>query len=160
MIYEELRRLAQAYLRRERSDHTLQPTALVHEAYMRLTAQRTLDWDNRVQVLALAASMMRRVLLDHAEAHRAAKRQGSGIRIPLTDALAQTTGEIDFLDLNTALETLAKLDERQARIVEMRFFGGMTIDEAASAAGISTATVQRELRTARIWLTRQLGGVT
>jgi RNA polymerase sigma-70 factor (ECF subfamily) len=156
LIYQELRRLAHSYLRRERSDHTLQPTALVHEAYVRLAAQHSLDWDNRVQVMALAASMMRRVLLDYADARKAAKRPGSEVRIPFSEALAQASDDVDFVDLNSALDDLAHLDERQARVVEMRFFGGMSIEEIAGAMGISTATVERELRTARVWLLRRL----
>ena len=157
-IYEELRRLARAYLRQERSDHTLQPTALVHEAYIRLASQHSLDWENRVQVLALAASMMRRVLLDHANARNAAKRPASGVRIPLYEADAQPSDEVDLVDLNAAMDDLARVDERQARVVEMRFFGGMSIEEIACAAKISTATVERELRTSRLWLMRRLAG--
>src|SRR5580658_9937638 len=156
LIYEELRRLAHSYLRRERSDHTLQPTALVHEAYVRLAAQRSLDWENRVQVMALAASMMRRVLLDYAVARKAAKRPGSGVRVAFSEVEAQASGQVDFLDLNAALDALARVDERQAHVVEMRFFSGMSTEEIAGAAGISTATVERELRTARIWLLRRL----
>lgn len=156
-MYDELRRLARFYLSRERANHTLQPTALVHEAYLRMAAQRQLTWENRVQVLALAASMMRRVLLDHAEARNAQKRPDSAVRIPLTDNLAgSSASEVDFLDLHHALEELGNLDSRQARIVEMRFFGGMTIEEVAGSEVVSTATVERELRTARLWLTRQL----
>jgi RNA polymerase sigma-70 factor (ECF subfamily) len=158
LIYTELRRLAHSYLRRERSDHTLQPTALVHEAYLRLAAQHNLDWENRVQVMALAASMMRRVLLDYANARKAAKRPGSGVRIPFSEATSVVSEEVDFLDLNNALDALAQLDQRQSRIVEMRFFSGMSAEEIAGAAGISTATVERELRTARVWLLRRLSG--
>lgn len=158
LIYEELRRLAHAYLRRERSDHTLQPTALVHEAYVRLAAQHNLDWDNRAQVMALAASMMRRILLDYADSRKAAKRPDSGVRIPFSAVLGQPSSDVDFVDLNSALDALARLDDRQARLVEMRFFGGMSIEEIASAVAISTATVERELRTARIWLMRRLSG--
>jgi RNA polymerase sigma-70 factor, ECF subfamily len=157
-IYEELRRLARAYLRQERNDHTLQPTALVHEAYLRLAVQHNLDWENRVQVMALAASMMRRVLLDYANGRNAAKRPGSGIRIPLHEAESEASDEVDLVDLNAALDDLTRLDERQARVVEMRFFGGMSIEEIAGAAQISTATVERELRTSRLWLMRRLAG--
>lgn len=156
-MYDELRRLARFYLSRERGNHTLQPTALVHEAYLRMAAQRQLTWEDRVQVLTLAASMMRRVLLDYAEARNAQKRPNSAIRIPLTDNLAGASAtDVDFLDLHHALEELGKLDSRQARIVEMRFFGGMTIEEVAGSEVLSTATVEREMRTARLWLTRQL----
>ena len=158
LIYDELRRLAHSYLRRERSYHTLQPTALVHEAYVRLAAQHSLDWENRVQVMALAASMMRRVLLDYADARNAAKRPDSEVRIPFSEALAEISGHVDFVDLNSALDDLAHLDERGARVVEMRFFGGMSIEEIAGAMAISTATVERELRTARVWLLRRLAG--
>ena len=158
LIYGELRRLAHAYLRRERSDHTLQPTALVHEAYVRLAAQHNLDWENRIQVMALAASMMRRVLLDYANARKAAKRPGSGVRVPLCEAAAEVSDQVDFLDLHSALDALGQLDQRQARVLEMRFFGGMSTDEIAGAAGISSATVERELRTARVWLLRRLAG--
>ena len=156
LIYGELRRLAHSYLRRERSDHTLQPTALVHEAYVRLAAQHNLDWENRVQVMAMAASMMRRVLLDYANAHKAAKRSGSAVRMPFSEGLAQASNPVEFLDLNSALDDLGQLDERQARVVEMRFFGGMSVVEIAAVAGLSTATVERELRTARLWLMRRL----
>ena len=158
LIYGELRRLAHAYLRRERSDHTLQPTALVHEAYVRLAAQHNLDWENRIQVMALAASMMRRVLLDYANARRAAKRPGSGVRVPLCEAAAEVSDQVDFLDLHSAMDALAQLDQRQAQVLEMRFFGGMSTEEIAGAAGISSATVERELRTARVWLLRRLAG--
>jgi len=156
LIYEELRRLAHSYLRRERSDHTLQPTALVHEAYIRLAVQHNLNWENRVQVMALAASMMRRILLDYANQRNAAKRPCSGVRIPFSEVLNQAAGAVDFMDLNSALDALAQLDERQARAVEMRFFGGMSVEEISGAMEISTATVERELRTARIWLMRRL----
>jgi RNA polymerase sigma factor (TIGR02999 family) len=158
LIYDELRRLAHSYLRSERSDHTLQPTALVHEAYIRLAAQHSLDWENRIQVMALAASMMRRILLDYAKARNAAKRPDSGVRVPLSGELAQDSQDVQFLDLNSALEALAELDERQARMVEMRFFSGMSIEEIAGASGMSIGTVERELRTARVWLMRRLSG--
>jgi RNA polymerase sigma factor (TIGR02999 family) len=108
--------------------------------------------------MALAASMMRRILLDYAESRKAAKRPGSGVRIPLSEVVAQSSKGVDFIDLNAALDALAQFDERQARVVEMRFFGGMSTEEISSATGISTATVERELRTARVWLMRQLGG--
>jgi RNA polymerase sigma-70 factor (ECF subfamily) len=158
LIYGELRRLAHFYLRRERSDHTLQPTALVHEAYVRLAAQHNLDWENRIQVMALAASMMRRVLLDYANARKAAKRPDSGVRVPFPEAAAEVSDQVDFLDLHSALDALAQLDKRQSQVVEMRFFGGMSTEEIAGAAGISSATVERELRTARVWLLRRLAG--
>ncbi len=160
LIYEELRRLARAYLQRERSDHTLQPTALVHEAYLRLAAQHNMDWQNRLQVMALAASMMRRVLSDYADQRKAAKRPGSGVRIPFSEDLAHPAEEVDFVDLNAALDDLARLDGRQAQVVEMRFFGGMSIEEISAATSLSTATVGRELRISRLWLMRRLSGAS
>src|SRR5262249_33667020 len=114
LIYQELRRLAQYHLMRERGDHTLQPTALVHEADLRLAAQHNLDWSNRAQVLGLAASMMRRILVNHAESRRAGKRFSAGVRVPLADDVAQTSADFDFLDLESALASLEQLDKRQA----------------------------------------------
>lgn len=156
-IYAELRGLARAYLRRERSDHTLQPTALVHEAYLRLRGQREVDWHNRAQFLAIAAQTMRRVLLDYAEQRRAKKRGAGATRITLTDSVGLTqAAEVDFIDIENALSTLGDWDNRQARIVELRFFGGLTAEEVAEVLEISPATVQREWSTARLWLMRRL----
>lgn len=156
-LYSALRELARSYLRRERQDHTLQPTALVHEAYLRLRGQREVDWHNRAHFLAIAAQTMRRVLLDHAEQRRAKKRGAGAKRITLTDSVGLTPAEqVDFIDIDNALKTLGDWDNRQARIVEMRFFGGMTADEVAEVLEISPATVQREWATARLWLMRRL----
>jgi RNA polymerase sigma-70 factor, ECF subfamily len=157
-MYSELKRLAGAYLRRERADHTLQPTALVHETYMKLVEQRQVDWRNRAQFLGVAAGAMRRVLLHHAESRNAQKRHGTLERITLDDALAtiEQHGAVDFIDLNNALERLAALDPRQSRIVELRVFGGLTVEETAAVLEISVATVQRDWSVARLWLRREL----
>ncbi len=157
-IYAELQRLARAYLRRERPDHTLQPTALVHEAYLNLIGQRTVDWRNRAQFLGVAATAMRRVLLHHAEARGAEKRTGGRERVTLDAEIAAIEHEAtaDILDLNRALERLAALDARQARIVELRVFGGLNIDETAEVLAVSPATVKRDWQVARLWLRREL----
>lgn len=156
-LYTELRDLARAYLRRERSDHTLQPTALVHEAYLRLRGQKEVDWRNRAHFLAIAAQTMRRVLLDHAEQRRAKKRGAGAKRITLTDSVGLTQSvQVDFIDIDNALTTLGDWDQRQARIVELRFFGGLTAEEVAEVLEISPATVNREWMTARLWLMRRL----
>jgi RNA polymerase sigma factor (TIGR02999 family) len=157
--YAELRRLAQSCLAAERPGHTLQPTALVHEAYLRLASQYKVDWACRAQVLALAARMMRRILVNHAEAKKAQKR-GDGYQIELDRELELIEGgQIGIQPLDEALTRLAALDERQANIVEMRFFGGLNVEETASALGISSATVKREWKTARLWLVRELEAV-
>jgi len=156
IVYAELRRLAAHYLSRERTGHTLQPTALVHEAYVRLIDQRV-PWQGRTHFFGVAAQMMRRVLVDHARSRQAEKRGGDGERVTLSAAegLAQTPG-IDLLALDAALEKLGALDERQARIVELRYFGGLTNEETALAIGVSAATVKREWTLARAWLKREL----
>ena len=155
--YAELRRLAQSRLASERPDHTLQPTALVHEAYLRLAGQHNIDWTCRAQVLALASRMMRRILVNHAVARNAQKR-GEGYRFEHLDRELDLieTGTIGIQPLDAALTRLAQLDERQASIVEMRFFGGLNVEETASVLGISTATVKREWKSARLWLVREL----
>lgn len=159
VLYEELRRLARHFLAAERSDHTLQPTALVHEAYIRLVDQRSVDWKNRAQFLGLAASMMRRILINYAEAHKAAKRQGSAHVVPLDDALgAFTNPQVDVLVLNRSLEELTRIDPQQGRVVELRYFGGLSIEETAEVLGISPSTVKREWGTARLWLMQQMEG--
>ena len=153
LIYDELRRLAGRYLRQERPDHTLQPTALVHEAYLRLIQQPEINWQNRSHFYAVAARLMRRILVDHARGHRARKRGGQAQRIDLEQALVfvdQHTTEM--LALDEALDRLAAFDERQSRIVEMRFFAGLKEDEIADVLGISTRTVMREWNVARAWL--------
>jgi len=168
-VYDELRALADAYMRRERAGHTLQPTALVHEAFLRLLRLPPGSVQNRVHFFALAAQAMRRILADHARRHRAAKRGGSAVPVPLelvegepdAAALARSAPagpEVAADDLDAALENLAKLDPRQARVVELRFFGGLSIEETAEVLGVSPATVKRDWLVARAWLHRELRG--
>ena len=155
LVYGELRRRAAAYLRRERPGHTLRPTDLVHEAYLRLCSQNA-AWQNREQFFGVAARLMRRILVDHARARRAAKR-GRGLRVTLSEALAASAPpEPDILDLDAALDELAARDERQARLVELRFFGGLTQEESAQVIGVSLATANREWAMAKAWLYRRL----
>lgn len=160
LVYGELRRIAARYLAGERRDHTLQPTALVHEGYLRLVNQRAVDWRSRAQFYGLAAQMMRRILINHAVARRAEKRGGGGDRIPLDDACGPSAGvpDLDLLALDEALSELAAHDEEKARLVEMKFFGGMTTREIAEVTGRSTATVEREWAFARGWLYRRVAG--
>lgn len=158
-LYSDLREMAARYLRRERPDHTLQPTALVHESYLRLRKQHTVDWGDRLQFLSIAARMMRRILADHADAKNASKRGGDTVTLQLDAAL-------DFCDqraisiaaVDQALRDLEALDPRQARVVELRFFGGLTIEETAEVMSLSAATVKREWMTARRWLQREISG--
>jgi RNA polymerase sigma factor (TIGR02999 family) len=159
LVYDELRRLAARYLRQERPGHTLQPTALVHEAYVRLIDQRQVDWSNRAQFVGLAAVMMRRILVNHARDRVADKRGGGAEHVPLTVAgdRADAPG-IDLLDLHEALDRLAELDPRQSQIVELKFFGGLTMDEIADTLRISRATVERDWKFARAWLYRAVSG--
>jgi RNA polymerase sigma factor (TIGR02999 family) len=159
IVYAELRRLAASYLRRERPDHTLQPTALVHEAFMRLIDQRQVDWSNRAQFMGLAAVMMRRILVNHARDRVADKRGGGAEHVPLTLA-GEGIGaaEINLLDLHEALDRLGEADRRKAQIVELKFFGGLTTDEIAEALRISTATVERDWKFARAWLHQAVSG--
>jgi RNA polymerase sigma-70 factor, ECF subfamily len=157
VLYSELHGLASSYLNREREGHTLQPTALIHEAYLRLRGQQSVDWTNRAQFLGIAARTMRRVLLDYWTRRHAQKRLEGGHRVPLEDACHITGGPVvDFIDLDRALTALAAEDSQQAEVVELRFFGGLTIEEAAQVLGISAATVDRDWSTARIWLARHL----
>ena len=156
LVYDELRRRAAAYLRRERQGHTLQPTALVHEAYSRLAAQHE-PFENRSQFFAMASQMMRRVLVDHARAHYARKRASGGFRVELTEGLAVAQPrQLDLIALDHALEELGVLDARQVRLVELRFFGGLTAEEAAEALHVSLATANRDWALARAWLFRRL----
>ena len=156
LVYDELRKIARNYLNRERADHTLQATALVHEAYLRLIDQRKADWHNRSQFFGLAAQMMRRILVNHAEEHKAQKR-GSGQKLQLDETVDVSFEEsLDLLDLDEALKNLETLDEQKSKIVEMRFFGGLTIEETAAVLGKSTATVEREWAFAKAWLYREL----
>ena len=158
LVEGELRRLARAYLRRERAGHTLQPTALVNEAYLRLIDQRDARWQNRAQFFGVAAQLMRRILVDHARARDAAKRGGPQYAVSLSEAdRVSARPEVDLIAVNDALEELARLDPQQARVVELKFFGGLTIEEAAEAMRVSHATVEREWKMARAWLRRRLG---
>lgn len=160
VLYEELRRLARHFLSAERSNHTLQPTALVHEVYLRLIHQREVDWRNRAHFLGLAASMMRRVLINYAEARQAAKREGYAQAIAIEDVQGVLIhSSIDFLELNRSLEQLALLDPQQSQVVELRYFGGLSIEETAEVLGISPATVKREWSTARLWLLQRVEGL-
>ena len=154
LIYQELRRRAAGHLRRERRGHTLRPTDLVHETYLRLCAQNP-AWENRDQLFGVASRLMRRILVDHARARLASKR--GGIRVTLVEGLASSSpAEPDMLDLDDALTELALLDERQAHLVELRFFGGLNIEETARALDISVATANRDWVTAKAWLYRRL----
>ncbi|HEX6972854.1 MAG TPA: sigma-70 family RNA polymerase sigma factor [Vicinamibacterales bacterium] len=159
VVYNELRRLAARYLQRERGGHTLQPTALVHEAYLRLIDQRKLDFTNRAQFVALAAVMMRRILVNHARDRIAAKRGGGAEHVPLTLA-GEGIGapEVNLLDLNDALTELGESDPRKGQIVELKFFGGLTTAEIADHLGVSVATVERDWKFARAWLYRVIAG--
>jgi RNA polymerase sigma-70 factor, ECF subfamily len=157
IIYDELRRRAGAYLRRERRDHTLQPTALVNEAYLRLARQRRPDWKNRAQFFAVSAQIMRRILVDHARSHKMAKRSGRWMRVTLIDDAAEIQPSApEILDLDTALTRLEAFDARKSRIVELRFFGGMSLEETAHVLAVSLATVERDWQVARAWLNAQL----
>ena len=161
-VYEELHRQAARAMRRENDEHTLQATALVNEAYLRLVDQRRVEWRNRAQFFGIAAEVMRRVLVDHARARHAAKRGGDVRRVTLGDVVAEgessPDGGLDVIALHEALERLAALDPAQARVVELRYFGGLGIEETAEAMGISPATVKREWAVARGWLRRELEG--
>jgi RNA polymerase sigma-70 factor (ECF subfamily) len=158
LVYGELRRLANNYLRRERANHTLQPTALVNEAYLKLVDQRNAHWQNRAQFFGVAAQLMRRILVDHARTHQAQKRGGSDQqRLSLTNVdRAADKPEIDLLALNEALNELAELDSQQSRIVELKFFGGLSIEETAEVLGVGHATVERDWKMARAWLRSKL----
>jgi RNA polymerase sigma factor (TIGR02999 family) len=159
LVYDELRRLARGYLQRERPDHTLQATGLVHEAYLRLVDQTAVNWQNRAHFLAVAANQMRRILVDHARRHRAGKRGGEWCKVEFDDALAPAAARsVDVIALDDALEDLMKLHPQHSQIVELRFFGGMTIEEVAEVLELSPRTVQREWRLARAWLRRQVFG--
>jgi RNA polymerase sigma factor (TIGR02999 family) len=158
LVYTELRRMAARHLRRERPDHTLQPTALVHEAYLRLVDQRHVDWAGRAHFFGVAAQLMRRILVDHARRHTAEKRGDGMPRVPLDDAVSVAgSAELSVLALDHALHRLQQLDPGLARIVELRAFAGLTIEEAAEILKVSPATAKREWRAARAWLTREIG---
>jgi RNA polymerase sigma factor (TIGR02999 family) len=158
LVYAELRRVAARQLRKERADHTLQPTALVHEVYIRLVDQRQVDWHNRAHFFGVAAQVMRRILVDHARRRRAGKR-GDGVRcVPIDEARdVAASNEIPILALDHALDRLEQVDSELAKIVELRAFGGLTIEEAAHVLNVSPSTAQRDWRTAKAWLNRELG---
>jgi RNA polymerase sigma-70 factor (ECF subfamily) len=158
IVYAELHGLASHYMRNERDDHTLQPTALVHEAYMRLMDQRSVSWQNRSHFFGIASQAMRRILVDHARKRRASKRHG-GERVTLDESVsAPPVQSLDVIALDSALTRLAELNERQASVVELRFFGGLDIDQTAEALGISPATVKRDWTFARAFLQREMEG--
>jgi RNA polymerase sigma factor (TIGR02999 family) len=157
LVYSELRRIAANRLRVERQNHTLQPTALVHEAYLRLVEQQNVNWKNRAQFFGIAAEMMRRILINHALARKADKRGGDAVRVSLSAADAAATREdANLLALDEALKKLSTFDERKSHIVELKFFGGLSIEEIAEVLGISHATVEREWSMARAWLYREV----
>ena len=157
LVYQELRRRAAAYLRRERAGHTLQPTALVHEAYLRLVDQDATPWQHRGQFFAIAALMMRRILVDRARARKMAKRSGRWARVTLVDEVAHIEArEVDVLDLDAALIELATFDSRKSRIAELRFFTGLSLQETAEVLNISVATVERDWQAGRAWLYARL----
>lgn len=156
LVYDELRRLAHGYLKNERADHTLQATALVHEAYIRLVDWENVSWQNRAHFFAVAAQVMRRILIDYARQKQRNKRDG-GQKLALDEALGYSLSkDVDLIALDDALNGLAKFDEQQAKIVELRFFGGLSIEETAHALKISPATVKRDWTVARMWLHREI----
>jgi RNA polymerase sigma-70 factor (ECF subfamily) len=157
IVYDELRRLARAYMRRERSEHTLQATALVHEAYIKLVQQRSVDWQGRSHFYGIAAQLMRQILIDHARRNLRAKRGGAQPAEPLNEELVFADGQsAELVRLDEALERLKKLDSRQGRIVELRFFGGMSVEETAEFLGVSPKTVKRDWSLAKAWLHSEL----
>jgi RNA polymerase sigma-70 factor (ECF subfamily) len=159
LVYQELRRRAAAYLRRERRGHTLQPTALVHEAYLKLVDQKRAVWQNRAQFFGVASQMMRRLLVDRARARRMAKRSGQWARVTLDDAQrAIPPVDVDVLDLDAALSRLSAFDPRKSQLAELRFFSGLSLEEAGKVLGISIATAERDWQAARAWLFKELGG--
>ena len=159
VVYRELRRRAAGQLRRERRGQTLQPTALVHEAYLRLVDQRRVVWQNRGQFFGVACQMMRRILVDRARAHRMAKRSGEWRRVTLDEAVRATLPvDVDVLDLDAALTRLAAFDPRKGQLAELRFFGGLSLEEAGGALGISIGTAERDWQAARAWLQKELRG--
>lgn len=157
LVYAELRRMARHYLGQERSDHTLQSTALVHEAYVRLAKQQLPEWQNRAHFFAVAAQLMRQILVDHARAHRASKRGGDTYKIAIEELEHKAKPiDIDIVALDDALKTLADMDVQQSRVVELKFFGGLSNEETAEVLGVSASTVKRDWVTARAWLHREI----
>ena len=157
-IYDELRRLASSYLRKERSNHTLQPTALVHEAYMKLIDQNRVKWQNRAHFFGIAAQVMRRILMDHARKHQAEKRGGEFEKLPIEEEILIVSHDksAELIALDDALEELAKLDPDKAKIVELRYFGGLSIEETAEVMGVSVPTINRHWKMAKAWLFSQI----
>jgi RNA polymerase sigma factor (TIGR02999 family) len=157
LVYSELRRIAQRYLQSERPDHTLQSTALVHEAYLRLAGQDLPQWQNRAHFFAVAAQLMRQILVDYARSHRASKRGGNVYKLVLDEAEEQPQAlDVDIVALDDALKSLADMDSQQSRVVELKFFGGLSIEDTAEVLGVSASTVKRDWITARAWLYREL----
>ncbi|MCI0487836.1 MAG: sigma-70 family RNA polymerase sigma factor [Blastocatellia bacterium] len=156
VLYEELRRLAESHLRRERPDHTLQPTALIHEAYLRLVDRDHPEWQSRVHFFGVTSRLMRQILIEHARRHNAAKRGGNQQKVSLDEAVVYSENRAaEFVALDEALNLMATFDERKVRVIELRFFGGLGVEETAQALGISVATVRREMRLAEAWLRRR-----
>ena len=163
LVEAELRRLARGYMSRERGGHTLQPTALVNEAFLRLIDARHVRWQDRAHFLGIAARLMRRVLVDHARSRGYQKRGGGAARVTLNEALAVAPGpalDLDLVALDRALEGLAVVDARKARVIELRFFGGLSVEETAEVLHLSTDTIKRDWRLAKLWLLRALEGET
>jgi RNA polymerase sigma factor (TIGR02999 family) len=157
LVYNQLRRIAGRQLRRERPNHTLQPTALVHEVYLKLVDQNRIEWHNRGQFYAVAAQLIRRILVDHVRNRRTAKRGAGAVTLTLEDAVFEPAGkDLDLIKLDDALFSLSRKDEQQSRVVEMRFFGGLSIEETAEALGVSASTVKRDWLAAKAWLYRDL----
>jgi RNA polymerase sigma factor (TIGR02999 family) len=160
VVESELRQMARAYMARERPDHTLQTTALVNEAYVRLIDASRVPWNDRVHFFGIAARLMRRVLVDYARTHGAFKRGGDARHVSLDDAAVMTPGiDVDVVALDRALDKFASVDERKSRVVELRFFGGLSVEETADVLRVSTDTVKRDWRVAKLWLLRELAGV-
>ena len=158
LVHDELRRMAHHYMARENPDHTLQTTALVNDAYLRLIDQKRTNWQNRAQFFGIAAQLMRRILVDHARSHAYAKRGGGAIQVPLNEgALLSPQRAADVLALDEALNQLATVDPRKCQIVELRYFGGFTVEEAAALLGVSEGTVMRDWSLAKAWLRREIG---
>ncbi len=157
LVYEELHRLAHKHMSRERGDHTLQTSALVNEAYLRLIDQRDVRWQNRAHFFSIASRLMRRILVDHARAHRYAKRGGGAVRVSLDEAASVSQARAaELVALDEALTSLAAIDRRKSQVVELRFFGGMSVEETAEALGVSPNTVVRDWSTAKAWLARAM----
>jgi RNA polymerase sigma factor (TIGR02999 family) len=159
VVFDELRSLARRYLRRERTDHTLQPTALVNEAYLRLIDQRSVQWQNRAHFFGVAAQMMRRILVDHARGHHREKRGGGAVKVTLDEVVSLTDqGAAELVVLDEALTALGEMDERKSRVVELRYFGGLSVEETAEVLQVSANTVLRDWKLAKAWLYSRIRG--